>query len=92
MQKFEIWAQGYRATGEHSTAQFYGVIEAENFVEACKKRFEGDPSFSVEEPIEITSETARLGLKRMGINQETRCYLWICRLFDNETDARKAWG
>tara|TARA_R110000744_G_scaffold242781_1_gene359840 strand:+ start:2526 stop:3005 length:480 start_codon:yes stop_codon:yes gene_type:complete len=34
--KFEVWSEGYRATGERGTAQFLGTYEAETFKEACK--------------------------------------------------------
>lgn len=89
---YQVWTQGYRATGEHGTATYHGECYAENFVEACKRILGHDKSFEVREPIEVTSESARLGMARMGINQETVCFLWVCRCFDNEADARKSFG
>ena len=37
MKKFEVWSEGYRATGESAGAQFHGEAMAENFIEACEK-------------------------------------------------------
>ena len=31
----EVWSEGYRATGEHGTAQKLGEVEAPTFAEAC---------------------------------------------------------
>lgn len=92
MKKWDIWTEGYRATGEDCSAAYQGSVEAETFVDACRLKFGHLDYFEVREPIEITSESARLGLARMGLNQDTSCHLWICRLFDNEADARKRNG
>ena len=35
--KYEVWNEGYSATGESGTAQFLGVHEVDTFKEACKK-------------------------------------------------------
>ncbi len=37
MPKYEVWSEGYMATGEHGTAQFLGTEEGETFPEACVK-------------------------------------------------------
>jgi hypothetical protein len=34
---FEVWNEGYAATGEHGTAQYLGRFEAENFQKACMR-------------------------------------------------------
>lgn len=39
MAKFEIWAEGYRATGECGTATYFGTIEADSFQQACDMFF-----------------------------------------------------
>lgn len=36
MKEWEIWAEGYRATGEHSKAVFIGIAWADTFDEACE--------------------------------------------------------
>src|SRR6185369_9559955 len=35
--EYEVWTEGYSATGEHGTASFEGKILAKNFDEACVK-------------------------------------------------------
>jgi len=36
MKKFEVWTEGYRATGESSKAQFHGKFEGNTFKEAVQ--------------------------------------------------------
>lgn len=36
MKEFEIWSEGYAATGEHATADFIGKSMGNNFDEACE--------------------------------------------------------
>lgn len=35
--KYEVWAEGYRATGEQQSAKLLGTVEAISFQEACKE-------------------------------------------------------
>ncbi len=35
MRKYEIWSEGYRATGDKGNAWYHGEQEAESFQEAC---------------------------------------------------------
>lgn len=37
MKKYEVWREGWIATGNNERAFFYGIYEADNFREACKK-------------------------------------------------------
>lgn len=37
MPLFEIWMEGYAATGEHGTASFEGRFEGKTFADACKR-------------------------------------------------------
>lgn len=67
--KFQVWVEGYAATGESAKAALLGVIQADSFQEACDK----------------------VGSHRKDYNAERR-EVWGCRLFDNEADARKAFG
>jgi len=72
-----IWSEGYRATGEAATATLHGEFEGKTF-----------------------SDAVELYLQTLGL--EDRAYYhqhddgswscWGCRLFDNEADARKAYG
>lgn len=47
MNKYEIWMEGYRASGDCGTARFEGVWEGETFQEACQKwaRATNSPQF-----------------------------------------------
>ncbi len=36
MKTFQIWSEGYAATGEHTTAHYRGEAEGETFDDACK--------------------------------------------------------
>jgi hypothetical protein len=36
MPLYEVWAEGYAATGEHGTASYVGSVEASSFEEACR--------------------------------------------------------
>lgn len=42
--EWEIWSEGYAATGEHATAQLLGRATALTFEEACQKLGEKHPS------------------------------------------------
>lgn len=35
MNKYEIWCEGYAATGEHAPANLYGIAEGDTFREAA---------------------------------------------------------
>lgn len=73
--KYDIWMEGYAATGEHGTATFLGAFEAKSFLEAVDKWKCSGASMT----------------KYLTINNNIP-YVWGCRLYDNETDARKSFG
>lgn len=35
MKEYEVWSEGYMATGEHGKAHLYGKVKAINFHTAC---------------------------------------------------------
>jgi hypothetical protein len=35
LKEYEVWCEGYRATGEHGTATLLGKAKARNFAQAC---------------------------------------------------------
>ena len=72
-QQFEIWSEGYRATGDYGTATYHGTVTARTFRDAVKKYAESNPRFKKD-------------LSLRGLT------LWGCKLFDNESDARKSFG
>jgi hypothetical protein len=37
LKKFEVWTEGYRATGDISGANFHGIYEGETFRDAVSK-------------------------------------------------------
>lgn len=37
---YQIWAEGYRATGEQGTATHFGGMEAKSFQQACDQFFD----------------------------------------------------
>lgn len=76
--KYDVWVEGFAATGQSSIAQFMGTFKGDTFEEAanaaCKAFFsEYNPS-----------------LYRGGDGQPPS--YWGCRMFDNEMDARKSFG
>lgn len=35
--EYEIWSEGYRATGEAAEAHYHGMFEADSFEDACRQ-------------------------------------------------------
>jgi hypothetical protein len=73
---FEIWSEGFRATGDIGTAHKHGEQEGEDFADACRKQFADDPPND---------------WGRSDFDPDRLTY-WGCRLFDNEADARERFG
>jgi len=44
-QLFQVWREGYRATGDRDGAHKMGDAVADSFEEACQAVLEGDKSF-----------------------------------------------
>ena len=76
MKQFNIWMEGYRATGESDVARIIGSFWADDFDDAVKQYAEMYPRSKV--------DFDRFGKGRHAI--------WACELFDNEADARKSFG
>lgn len=94
MKTFEIWMEGYAATGESSPAHKIGEAEGETFEEACQNfrhpktiisEFTGEVIITKGDPI-------GLDLNGEGVQRYERPSIWACRLYDNEQDARKHFG
>jgi len=82
----EIWMEGYRATGESSTATMLNQYHADSFDEAMKLYMEDNPGYV---------DVKKVGKNSKSVRDDsfTKEYsIWACRLFDNETDARKSFG
>lgn len=78
--KYQIWVEGYAATGQNANALFLGETEAESFNDACIK-IAGDK-------LDKDSSTAS-GYQE---NKKGKFSIWSCGLYDNEADARKCFG
>lgn len=77
MTEYQIWSEGYAATGECSDAQLIATIQAESFDEAVRKYVDAVPSLKA----------------YYQYNEQTGYHsIWACRLFDNEEAARKSFG
>lgn len=87
VQEFEIWMEGYAATGEHGTAQMIGKGLGKTFDEAVKDFMSKNPRRGIEE-----NGRNRYMSEDAYKNRRSNWNIWACNLFDNETDARKSFG
>jgi hypothetical protein len=73
---FEIWSEGYSATGQSATATRLGTVFAKDFDTAVKLLAQ------------------RLGFSEHLFRNDTtgQWTYWGCKLFDNESAARIAFG
>jgi hypothetical protein len=72
LSKYNIWVEGFRATGESAEAQFVATVEAKSFQKAC----------------DIIAKQKGWG----DLYDKDRLTWWVCRLYDNEQEARKDFG
>lgn len=100
--EYDIWIEGYAATGESSTASYVGKSQGETFEDAVKSfRYPEDVkrqwAMKGEDPVLIhkgsplnldTDKSQSDGFRRHG----GKLCSWACRYFDNEIDARKSFG
>jgi hypothetical protein len=83
LKKFEVWMEGYAATGEREAAYKAGEVEARNFQEACHV-------LMCKQYLEyIKKDWTKPG--RWDYDPKNLTY-WSRQLYDNETDARKNFG
>jgi hypothetical protein len=77
---YEVWTEGYAATGEHGTA-FQLTLSTE-----LRTKWRGD----------TFEEACRNAMKSlewdMSYYDPGRNTYWACRFYDNEKDARKSFG
>ena len=73
---YEVWMEGYCATGQSATHEFIGKEEANNFKKACKIAMR---KWASKEDYETYYD-------------EDNMTFWGCRLFDNESDAARGFG
>jgi len=91
--EFEIWMEGYAATGEHSPANLIGKSKGKTFEEACDNFRYSEDILGWNKEV-IVKKGSPLGLDKNpdGTNRYNRPSIWACRLWDNEADARKSFG
>lgn len=87
MKKFEIWAEGYAATGEHQVASKIGEGFGETFDDAVRDYMSKNPNHGIKE-----NTMNRYVSNESYQSRRSNWHIWACELFDNETDARKAFG
>ena len=91
MKTFEIWMEGFAATGESGTAQKIGEAEGETFEEAVMAFTQPEDVVSKYDHKVIVSKGDTLNLDK-DHDGKLKLSIWACRLFDNEQDARKSFG
>lgn len=76
MKTYEIWAEGFKNGDVSSNAFRLGVVEAENFDEACNKLKEQDEIYR----------------KYLYKQPHGPHMFWNCRVYSTEEKARKRFG
>ncbi len=87
LKEYEVWMEGYAATGEQGTATLVGRGTGETFDEAVRDYMSKTPNHGIEE---VTRN--RYSSEENYNNRKSNWHIWACRLFDNEADARKSFG
>lgn len=90
MKEYEIWREGYDATCEHQSHDYYGKAKGNTFIDACLNfrynesifNYNGDAIIKKGDPINFDREKDG-SLRLFG---GLPC-IWACRFFDNEKDA-----
>lgn len=88
MTEYEIWIEGFAATGQHQKAHLIGKSKGNTFKEACE-------NFRHPEDIMKYDGTEVLVKKGtpLSLDEDREApSIWACKLHDNEQDARKAFG
>ena len=82
MNKYNIWIEGYLATGMEGipakAQKLASNIEANSFIEAVNKWYKSES--------DALYKYGSLSIKN------NRAFLWGCELFQNEAEARKNFG
>jgi hypothetical protein len=87
MKEFEIWCEGYAATGERGAANKVGTGIGKTFDEAVKDYMSKHPNHGIEE-----NGRNRYMSEEWYNNRKSNWNIWACNLYDNEADARKSFG
>jgi hypothetical protein len=92
LKEYEVWSEGYMATGESGGATLHGKVMARSFREACNilmcKHY-----LEWVTKMQDTNYTGQRDNPDSGMSYDpSHLTVWGCRLFDNEVDARKSFG
>lgn len=87
MKKFEIWCEGFVATGQRGLAHKVGEAEGENFTQAVENYIEANPNCGIE-----SNSRSMYVSEEAYIDRTSRFNIWGCNLFSNEEKARKTFG
>jgi chloramphenicol O-acetyltransferase len=87
--RYEVWVEGYAATGESGKAHLAGTAEARNFADACHKVF---CRLHLESMLADEKNPSRQYDAGRWDYDPTNLTYWGCALFDNERDARRSFG
>ena len=81
--KYNIWVEGYCCTGEFGTARLItSNVEGKSFINAVENWWNS-----------LSKKDKEGWGGKIYINEEKNyASIWACRLFDNESEARKAFG
>lgn len=79
MKNFEIWTEGYAATGERAASRRLGTGLGHNFAEAVTNWYNVQPD-------------AEKRLGKLDFASDGRPSIWGCRLFETWEEARKSFG
>jgi hypothetical protein len=80
MKEFEVWTEGYAATGQSSDATLHGKVMAKSFDQACIKVLGSSLDKDESKPD---------GYRR---NSKGNMCVWACGCYDNEAEARAYFG
>lgn len=85
--EYEIWMEGYSATGESAGAQMIGKAIGSSFDEAVTNYMNKTAKHGIE-----VNGRERYRTDEDYKNRRSNWNIWACSLFDNEADARKSFG
>lgn len=88
LHEYDIWVEGYAATGQSSDATYLGKHKGRNFQDACMRYFMKSHLDSYEED---DKNDTYYNTKRWDYDPYRNTY-WACGLYETEEEARKSFG
>jgi hypothetical protein len=88
LKEYDIWMEGYAATGESSKASYLGKSKGRNFQDACMR-------YALKSELEhrqkMDNENQYFDTGRWDYDPR-RNSIWACRLYETEDEARESFG